>query len=111
MLHIPSIEFKVFFIIPGIYLAVRWMFAEFYVIEQGMRPLEALKASSALTEGSRWELFFFSCLALLLILGGFVLLIVGGIVASIVVTFAYIRIYKDLQEVSSSSMTAPLLGE
>lgn len=86
------------FIIPGIYLAVRWMFAEYYVLDKGMRPLEALKASSELTKGYRWKLFLFGLVSLLLILLGVFFLIVGAIVAALVVTFASIKIYKDLQQ-------------
>lgn len=86
------------FIVPGVYLAVRWMFAELYVIDKGMRPMEALKASSALTLGHRWKLFLFACIAILLILVGLLFLIIGGAVACIVTTFAMIKIYKDLQQ-------------
>jgi uncharacterized membrane protein len=85
------------FIIPGIYLAVRWMFAEFYVLEKGMRPLQALKASSELTKGYRWKLLLFCLVSVLLIILGFFFLIIGAIVAALVVTFASIKIYKDLQ--------------
>ena len=87
------------FIVPGVYLLVRWVFAEFYVIDKGMRPLEALKASSKLTEGHRWPLFWFICVALLLVMVGLIGLIIGGIIAGIVTTFALIKIYKDLQVV------------
>ena len=93
------------FIIPGVYLAVRWMFAELYVIDKGMRPLEALKASSELTEGVRWKLFLFSLVAVFLMLIGFVFLIVGAFVVSIVCSFAVIKMYKNLQsEVQEEAM-------
>ncbi len=85
------------FIIPGIYLAVRWMFADLLVIDKGLRPLEALKASSALTEGYRWKLFFFSLVAGLLVLLGLVFFIIGAVAAGIVIQFATIHIYKALQ--------------
>jgi len=85
------------FIVPGVYLAVRWIFAELYVIDKGMRPLEALKASSELTEGVRWKLFLFSLVSVFLILIGLLFLIVGAFVVSIVCSFAIIKMYKDLQ--------------
>lgn len=85
------------FIIPGIYLAIRWMFAELFVIDKGMRPLEALKASSELTEGYRWKLFLFGIASMLLVFVSLFAFIVGALIASIVVQFAAIRIYKDLQ--------------
>lgn len=85
------------FIVPGVYLAVRWMFAEFYVLDKGMRPLEALKASSELTAGFRWKLFLFGLVTTVLVIAGFFLLIIGAIVAAVVATFGAYKIYKDLQ--------------
>ena len=84
------------FIIPGIYLSIRWMFAEILVIDKGLRPLEALKASSALTKGYRWKLFFFSLTITLLIVLGFFALGIGAVVASVVSMFAMIQIYFAL---------------
>lgn len=85
------------FIIPGIYLSVRWMFAEILVIDQGLKPLAALKASSALTEGVRWKLFFFSLVGTLLVIAGVFLLIIGAAVAVLVVFFAMIHVYETLR--------------
>lgn len=86
-----------FFIAPGVYLAVRFMFAELYVMDKGMRPIEALKASSVLTKGHMWKLFFFSLIASLLLFLGFFALIIGALVALVVVTFATISLYRELQ--------------
>jgi len=85
------------FIIPGVYLAIRWMFAELLVIDKGMRPLEALKASSELTAGVRGKLFLYVIVLVLLLVAGFFLLIVGAVVATIVAQFATIYLYKELQ--------------
>lgn len=85
------------FIIPGMYLAVRWMFAEILVVDQGMRPLEALRASSQLTEGVRFKLFLFSLLMILAMLIGVVFLVIGVFVAINVSLFAYITLYEELK--------------
>lgn len=85
------------FIIPGIYLSVRWIFAEFLVLEKGMRPLEALRASSKMTEGVRWKLFFFTVIAILLAVLGLFALIIGFFAASVVLTFALIHFYDALK--------------
>lgn len=90
------------FVVPGVYLAVRWMFAEFLVIDRGMRPFQALKASSVLTEGHRWKLFFFSLIVVLLFFVGLVFFIVGAVIVGIVCTFACIKIYFDLQQETAS---------
>lgn len=84
-------------VVPGVYLAVRWMFADLLVVEKGLRPLEALKASSALTEGVRWKLFFYNLVAILLVLLGTVVFGIGAVVAAIVCQFAVIAMYRQLE--------------
>ncbi len=88
-----------FFIIPGIYLAVRWMFAEMLVIDKNMRPMEALKASSVMTKGHGGKLFLFMIVVILISLAGLCLLIVGFIPAALIVTFATFAIYENLKGV------------
>lgn len=87
------------FIVPGVYLAIRWMFAEFYVIDEGLRPLEALKASSELTAGCRFKLFLYSVVVSLLLLVGLLFLVVGAFAIGAVVILATIKIYEDLKQV------------
>lgn len=83
-------------IVPGIYLAIRWMFAEILVIDKGLRPIEALRKSSELTQGVRWKLFGFVVISSILVLLGVVALVVGAVAVAIVTAFAMIQIYKDL---------------
>lgn len=99
------------FIVPGVYLSIRWMFAEILVIDQNMKPLEALKASSKLSEGVRGKLFWMSVVMILLIFLGLVFFIVGAIAMSVVVTFAYIKIYEDLKPKLSESIDVPATPE
>lgn len=87
----------IFFIVPGVYLAIRWMFAELCVIDQGMRPIEALRESSRLTDGHKWKLLLFAAVVLLLLVLGVFVFIIGALVVSIVVSFAAIKIYYDLK--------------
>lgn len=84
-------------IVPGIYLAIRWMFAELLVIDKGMRPMEALKVSGELTAGVKWPLFFYALLVGLLMFVSVFALLIGAVIAAIVVQFATIKIYRDLQ--------------
>jgi len=84
------------FIVPGVYLAIRWMFAELLVIDKGLRPMEALKASSEMTEGVRGQLFLYALVSISLMFIGVLALIIGAVVAGIVLQLASIRLYKDL---------------
>lgn len=88
----------ILFIVPGVYLAVKWMFAELLVIDQGLRPMEALRKSSEMTKGHRWKLFAFSVIAIMLSVLGLILFIVGSAVAFLVTTFALITFYEKLKE-------------
>ncbi len=83
------------FIVPGIYLSVRWMYAELLVIDQGMKPLQALKASSKMTEGSRGKLFLFILAMAFSILLGVLALVVGAIAMMAVSLFALISLYEN----------------
>lgn len=47
-----------FFIFPGIYLQMSLQFAPFFISEKDCGPIEALKASWAITEDSRLNLFY-----------------------------------------------------
>lgn len=96
-----TVIFVGFFLLvfPGVYLAVRWMFAEILVIDKGMRPMEALKASSAMTKGRMWKLFGFSLVSLVLVCLGFLAFGIGAIVAAIIILFATIKLYRDISTV------------
>ena len=72
------------------------MFAELLIIDRGMRPIEALRASGAMTKGRMWPLFGFTLVAILLMVLGLFALIVGAFIAMIVVSFATIKIYRDI---------------
>jgi uncharacterized membrane protein len=47
------------FLLPGIMWQIRFQFYGYFVIDKKMGPLEALKASSRLTQGVRMDLFLF----------------------------------------------------
>lgn len=52
-------------IVPGIIWAVRFQFFSYLIVDKGLKPIEALKKSSVITDGARWNLFVFG-----LLLGG-----------------------------------------
>lgn len=85
------------FIIPGIYLSIRWMFADMLVIDQDMRPIEALRASSKMTKDVKLKLFLFGIVVFLLMTFSVFVFVIGVFVAALVVSFAYIKLYEDLK--------------
>ena len=46
------------FIIPGIIWAIRYQFCIYFVIDKGLRPIEALKMSSKIIKGNKRKLFY-----------------------------------------------------
>lgn len=48
----------IFLIIPALFVHIVFQFYPYFVVEHKMGPIQALKASFEITEGSRWELFF-----------------------------------------------------
>jgi uncharacterized membrane protein len=86
----------IFFIIPGLYLLVKYQFFRFLIIDKGIGPIEALKESGRITDGHLWQLFVFVILSLLINLLGVIALGVGLFVSVPVTIFASIYIYKKL---------------
>jgi hypothetical protein len=43
-------------IVPGVYWGLKFFFANYLVIDHGLGPIEALKASSRLTSGAKWQM-------------------------------------------------------
>lgn len=87
----------VFFIVPGVYLAVRFHFFGYFVVDREAGPIEALKMSSDLTEGVRMELFAFGLLLLVLIFVGLCFFVVGVFVALPVASLAMGYVFRYLQ--------------
>jgi hypothetical protein len=59
----------VFFLVPGIILALAFFVAPFYALE-GMGPIEAMKASMKATEGQRLKILLLGVMYLLLVVAG-----------------------------------------
>ncbi|HVP36023.1 MAG TPA: DUF975 family protein [Terriglobales bacterium] len=64
-------------IIPGIIWAIQFQFFSYQIIDKGAGPIEALKKSSAITKGSKWNLFLFFLLILGINILGLLALVIG----------------------------------
>jgi hypothetical protein len=67
----------VLLVVPGVMWAVRYGFYAYLVIDRGAGPLEALRKSAEITQGARWQVFFFGILAFGILLAGAIALLVG----------------------------------
>lgn len=71
------ILFGILINIPGIIFAIKFYFFNYFIVEKGLGPIEALKKSSAITKGAKWDLFVFGLLLLAINLLGALCLLIG----------------------------------
>jgi uncharacterized membrane protein len=100
----------IFLVIPGIYLAVKYQFYDYLIIDKGMGPVQSIKSSGVLTEGVKWNLvLFWLMLAGINILG---MLALGlGLIATVPITWlATAYVYRRLQLQAENRGAIPLTG-
>jgi len=83
-------------IIPGIIWGIQFCFYDYFIVDKGLGPIEALKRSSAITRGVKWDLFvFFLVLSGINLLGALCLLI--GLFVTIPTTMVALAfVYRKL---------------
>ncbi len=83
-------------IVPGFIWGIKFCFFEYFVIDKGLGPIEALKKSSAITKGHKWNLFvFFLMISGINLLGALCLFV--GLFATIPTTIiAAAFVYRKL---------------
>ena len=96
----------VLLIVPGVFIALMFSMVKFLVIDRNMKPIDAIKESMRITQGSRLEI-------LLLILSVIGINIVGivfmgaGLLISIPVTmFAFVSAYRTLEQKAGAVIAA-----
>lgn len=93
-------------IVPGIIWGIQFQFCTFLVVDKGMNPAEALKKSSSITKGAKWDLFVFGLLMLLINLVGMLALFIGLFVTIPITMLALTFVYRKLLAQSETAQTA-----
>lgn len=96
----------ILFIIPGIYLFIRYGAAMYLVVDKKLGIVDSFKMSSVMTEGIKWKLLGFGFVQMFMAIGifvaGLICLIVGVIPAVFIafgwMTFINIYLYRKLYE-------------
>jgi uncharacterized membrane protein len=102
-------------IVPGIIWGIKFCFVDYFVIDKRLGPIEALKRSSAVTRGVKWDLFvFFLMLIGINLLGALCLLI--GLFATIPTTmvaraFVYRRLLAQTEIAPVSETSSDGISE
>lgn len=86
----------IFFIVPGVYLALRFGFASWSVVDRSANVGDAFGISSRITQGVKWQLFGLALASLGIIIIGAIALVVGLLVAGPMVGIAWARTYRLL---------------
>lgn len=86
----------VLLIVPGIIWAVQFSFYPLLIIDKNLNPIEALKASSRLTHGYKWQLFNIFLILFMINVVGCLLIGIGLLVTIPVTLFAYVSLYREL---------------
>lgn len=83
-------------IVPGIIWSIKFGLYRYFVINKGMGPVQAIKASALTTKGVKWQLFGFGILCCLINLLGLVCLVVGTFATYPTVLVAQALVYRQL---------------
>lgn len=83
-------------IIPGIIWAIQFQFFTYFVIDRELNPIAALKKSSAITKGVKWNLLGFGLLVGLINLAGLLCLAIGLFITVPTTMVAIAFIYRSL---------------
>ena len=94
-------------IVPGIILAIMWIFTFAVLGETPLGFWEAMRESSRLTEGYRWRLFLLALACVLVALLGILVFCVGVFVAIAVDVAALGLAYRFLQAKKGQTSQAP----
>jgi uncharacterized membrane protein len=84
-------------IVPGIILALMWMFVSLVLAETQLDFWESMKASADLTAGYRWSLFCFILASIVVAVAGALVCLIGLFVAQPVIMTAMALAYRFLQ--------------
>jgi uncharacterized membrane protein len=87
-------------ILPGIVVLYLGFLTPWFVLDQGMDPVDALKASYRTTTSSGWGLIFFALITWLIYVAGAIVCLVGLLVtvplALLMVTYTFRRLTGGL---------------
>jgi len=83
-------------VIPGIIWAIKFQFFAYLIVDKRLGPIQALKKSSQITKGSKWDLFLLGILFFFINLLGVLLLFVGLFFTVPIVIMASVFVYRKL---------------
>lgn len=89
-------------IVPGLYLAIKYQYVQYLIVDKNMDVIEAFKESGKMTDGHKWNLLLLAFLFVAIVILGVMALGIGLLVALPIVMVAQAYVYKKL---SSNTVT------
>lgn len=89
-------------IVPGIIWAIKFQYFSYFMVDRGMGPIDALKASAKITKGVKSKLFFFQLIVGLINIVGVLFFLVGLFITIPTTLMAETYVYRKLSEKKSS---------
>ncbi len=86
----------ILFIIPGVIWSLKFRFYSYFIVDRGMGPIEALRASSKITRGNKWNLFFLGIILGLIDIVGALALLIGLFVTMPLSMMAEAYVFRKL---------------
>ena len=83
-------------IFPGVIWMLKYWFAPLLVVDKGMGPIEAMKKSSEMTMGLKWDLLGFYSVTSVVNVIGMICLYVGLIFTAPATMIAMTKVYREL---------------
>lgn len=101
----------VLLIVPGVIIALAFMFSSYLIVDKGRGPIEAIKESWRVTKGHKWELFLLVLAIIGLNILGLIALVVGLLVTIPVSMIAIVHAYRilegrEIRDAGGAAMTA-----
>ncbi len=83
-------------IVPGIIWGIQFSFFDYFIVDKKVGPIKALKRSSAITRGAKWNLFIFFLMLIGINLLGAICLLVGLFITIPITMIAWAFVYRRL---------------
>lgn len=92
------------FIVPGIYVACRLVFASYLVMDEGLDPVAAVEGSWRLSRGHVLKIFALGLVSVLLGIVGFLMILIGLIPAVMWAKAAFATMYLSITQQTSAPL-------
>jgi uncharacterized membrane protein len=97
----------ILFIVPGVIWGVKFSLYPYFIVDEGLGPIEAIKASGNATDGAKLHLWLFGLLLGLINIAGALALFVGLFATFPTSMVAYAYVYRTLAGKESGKVAVP----